>query len=69
MNNTEELDDLIARTAQARAAHLNIGTWLSWFIYQEYYLALGRRALRSGHPEPVCPVALQAMQQPALDIH
>lgn len=46
MNDVNELKDLIARTAQARSVHLSAGTAVSWFMYENLYLALGRRALR-----------------------
>ncbi|KFF80984.1 hypothetical protein IY40_00110 [Serratia marcescens] len=41
-----DLKDLITRTAQARNVHLSTGTAVSWLLYENLYLALGRRALR-----------------------
>lgn len=40
----DELQDQIARTAEARRDYLSAKTWITWFFYQDLYLALGRCA-------------------------
>lgn len=68
MSEVEELEDLIARTAQARSGYLIAGTSIAWFIYQDLYLALGRRAVSSRHGL-ICREALQAINQLAVGIN
>lgn len=60
MNDMSELEDLIARTAQARSDHLTAGTALSWLLYENLYLALGRRAY-SAREGLNCQAAIEAM--------
>ena len=60
MNDVSELEDLIARTAQARSDHLSAGTAVSWLLYENLYLALGRRAY-SAREGLICPAAMEAM--------
>jgi hypothetical protein len=68
MNEVGELENLIVRTVKARSDYLSAGTCIAWLIYQDLYLALGRRAFnfRLGL---ICPQAMQAMNQLALDIN
>lgn len=60
MNDVSELEDLIARTAQARSDHLSAGTAVSWLLYENLYLALGKRAY-SAREGLICPAAMEAM--------
>lgn len=60
MNDMSELEDLIARTAQARSDHLTAGTALSWLLYENLYLALGRRAYNA-REGLICSATMEAM--------
>ncbi|TPW45431.1 hypothetical protein FKD06_19420 [Serratia sp. SRS-8-S-2018] len=62
MKEIPEVEDLIAKTAQARRNYLATGTSVAWLIYQDLYLALGRRAFcpRQG---VICQRAMQAMNR------
>lgn len=66
MNDVNELQDLIARTALARSDHLSAGTVLSWLLYENLYRALGRRALRS-REGLIDKAAMEAMILLAID--
>jgi|GEM_PF-6365403 len=66
MNDMRELEDLIARTAQARTEHLTAGTAVSWLLYENLYLALGRRAY-SAREGLIFPAAMDAMSRLAVD--
>lgn len=66
MNDVSELEDLIARTVQARTDHLNAGTAVSWLLYENLYLARGRRAY-SAREGLSCPAAMEAMIRLAAD--
>ncbi|EAA5259341.1 hypothetical protein DP804_23105 [Salmonella enterica subsp. enterica] len=66
MNDVSELEDLIARTAQARRDHLNAGTAVSWLMYENLYLALGRRAY-SDREGLICRAAMEAIIRLAVD--
>lgn len=65
MKDVDELEDLIARTKQAKNDYLSANTSIAWLIYQDLYLALGRRAFnpRQGLNSPE---AIQAMYQLAV---
>jgi hypothetical protein len=67
MKEIQEVEDLIARTAQARRDYLAAGTSVAWLIYQDLYLALGRQAFcpRQG---VISPRALLAMSQLAVGV-
>jgi len=67
MNELDELENLIARTARARSDYLSAGTWIAWLIYQNLYLALGRRAF-SFRQGLICSQAMQAMNELAVDV-
>lgn len=66
MNDVNELQDLIARTAQARSVHLSAGTVFSWLWYENLYRALGRRAFHS-REGLIDTAAMEAMILLAID--
>nr|WP_318384830.1 hypothetical protein [uncultured Enterobacter sp.] len=66
MNDGNELKDLIGRTARARSDHLSAGTAVSWLLYENLYLALGRRAL-SPRKGLIDPAAMETMIVLAVD--
>jgi len=60
MNNMCELQNLIARAAQARSDHLIASTVVTWLLYLNLSLRLGRRAF-SPWEGIICLEAVQAM--------
>lgn len=66
MNHIDELERLIARTEEAKRVYLAEGTCFDWIIYQDLYLALGRRAFCPRNMQ-VCQQAMEAMVRLAVD--